>query len=175
MYKSIAIALLILIGLVMGVAAVKPDNFRVQRSAEIKAPLNKIFLQINDFHNWALWSPYEKLDPSMKKRFSGPVKGKGSVYNWEGNSKAGSGSMQIIESDAPVKLIIKLEFLKPAKSENNIEFTLRSLGENTEVTWAMYGKNSYMAKLLSIFYNMDTVLGNDFNTGLAKLKENSEK
>ena len=91
MLKIIATVVVVLIAAVLGLATTKPDTFRVQRATSIKAPPEKVFALINDFHNWGQWSPWEKLDPALNRTYSGPASGKGAVYEWTGNSKVGAG------------------------------------------------------------------------------------
>ena len=74
---------------ILAYAATRPDDFRVQRSAVIKAPPEKIFPFINDFKQWGAWSPYEKLDPGMKRIYGATTAGKGATYAWEGNGNVG--------------------------------------------------------------------------------------
>src|SRR5690348_392513 len=98
MLKKILLVIAILIAGVLLYATTKPDSFSVKRSITIKAPPEKIAALINDFNRWPAWSPWEKLDPAMKKTLSGPASGVGSIYEWEGNSKVGQGRMEILES-----------------------------------------------------------------------------
>jgi uncharacterized protein YndB with AHSA1/START domain len=175
MLKIIGIAIVILVAAILVYAATKPDTFRVQRTASIKAPPEKIFPLINDFHSWGPWSPYEKKDPAMKRTYSGAANGKGAVYEWEGNSEVGKGSVEITETSPPSKVVIKLDMIKPMEGHNIVEFTLKPQGDVTDVTWAMNGSSPYLAKLMSIFINMDKMIGKDFEAGLANLKAIAEK
>jgi hypothetical protein len=134
MFKKIAIVFVILVVAVLVYAATKPSDFHVQWAAAIKAPPGKIFPLINDYHNWPSWSPYEKLDPNMKKTLIGTGVGKGAVYEWEGNSKAGKGRMEITDSVPSSKVTIKLDFEKPMEGHNIAEFTLVPNGDSTNVT-----------------------------------------
>ena len=156
-------------------AASKPDSFRVQRSATIKAPPEKIFPLINDLHNWTVWSPYEKKDPAMRRTHSGAASGKGAVYEWDGNGEVGKGRMEIVESAAPAKILIDLKFLEPFAANHVAEFVLKPQGDVTEVTWAMYGPAHFVSKVVQIFIDMDRMVGNDFASGLANLKAIAEK
>jgi uncharacterized protein YndB with AHSA1/START domain len=178
MVKTIAIVIVVLIvvplAAILIFATTKPDTFRIQRATSIKAPPDKIFPLIADFHGWGAWSPYEKLDPAMKRTFSGAANGKGAVYEWESDGKAGKGRMEITDAPAPSKVAIKLDFFKPFETHNIAEFTLEPKGGATDVTWAMYGPNLYIAKVMSIFFNMDRMIGKDFETGLANLKARTE-
>jgi hypothetical protein len=160
---------------VLILAALQPNSFRVERKATVKAEAEKVFPCINDFHNWVAWSPFEKLDPNMKKTFSGAGSGKGAVYEWNGNSKAGMGRMEILESTMPSKVRIKLDFLKPFEGHNTSEFTISPAGDSTEVTWAGYGPSPFMAKIMHVFISMDKMMGKDFETGLTNLKAIAEK
>jgi len=176
--KAIKIVLIVLALAVAGVlafAATKPDSFSVQRSTSIKAPPEKIFPLINDFQSWPTWSPWEKLDPALKRSYSGPKSGKGAVYAWEGNNDVGHGRMEIAEASSPSKIVIKLDFLKPFEAHNVAEYTLEKRGEATQVTWAMHGPSPYFAKLLGVFCSMDSMVGAKFDEGLANLKSLAEK
>jgi uncharacterized protein YndB with AHSA1/START domain len=178
MLKVIAIVVAVIVVLILGVlgyAATRPDKFRIQRSTTIKAPADKIFPLINDYHRWTSWSPYEKLDPDMKRTYSGADSGKGAVYEWEGNSKVGQGRMEILETTSPSRVTIKLDFIKPFEGHSTAEFTLEPQGDGTNVTWAMDGTNSLMGKVMHLFINMDNMIGKQFEEGLANLKTVTEK
>ena len=175
MLKTIAIVVVVLVGALLAFAATKPDTFRVQRAASIKAPPEKIFPLINDLHSWGAWSPWEKLDPAMKRTHSGAASGKGAVYEWEGNGEVGAGRMEIVAASPPSAVRIKLDFLKPFEAHNFAEFTLEPKGDATNVTWAMYGPNTYVSKLMSVFFSMDSMVGKSFESGLANLKAATEK
>lgn len=178
MVKTIAIVVVVLLVVsvagVLLLAASKPDTFRVQRATSVKAPPDRIFPLIADFHGWGAWSPYEKLDPAMKRPFGGADKGKGAVYE-NSDGKAGKGRMEITDAPAPSKVTIKLDFLKPFESHNTAEFKLEPSGDTTELTWAMFGPNLFIGKVMSIFFDMDKMIGKDFETGLANLKTLAEQ
>jgi uncharacterized protein YndB with AHSA1/START domain len=175
MLAMIVVVVLVALAVILGLAATKPDSFRYERATSIKAPPEKIYPHIADFHGWAAWSPWEKLDPALKRSYSGTPSGKGAVYEWQGNNKAGSGRMEITDTAAPSKVTIKLDFLKPFEAHNTAEFTLAPRGDATEVRWAMYGASPFMVKLMGIFMNMGDMVGKDFETGLANLKALAEK
>jgi hypothetical protein len=174
-FKIIAIVVVVLVVAVLGFAMTKPDTFSIQRTMSIKAPPDKIFPLVNDFHSWSSWSPWEKLDPAMKRTHSGAASGKGAVYEWDGNSKVGTGRMEITEVSAPSKVTIKLDFLKPMEGHNIAEFTLEPQGDSTNVTWAMHGPAPFLSKVFQVFVNMDTMLGKEFENGLGNLKSIAEK
>jgi carbon monoxide dehydrogenase subunit G len=179
MLKRIAIALVVAVAVVLIYAATRPDSFRVERTISIKAVPEKVFPLVNDFHNWTQWSPWENIDPNLKRSYyqsaSGATSGKGSAYAWEGNNKVGQGRMEITDASAPSKIIIKLDFLKPFEAHNTAEFTLAANGDSTDVTWAMYGPSPYMTKVMGVFFSMDKMVGAQFETGLANLKAIAEK
>lgn len=150
------------------------DTFRVERSIVIDAPATAIYPHIDDFRAWADWSPYEKMDANLAKTYSGAARGVGANYAWVGK-KAGSGSMEILEADAPSKVVIALRFTKPFAANNTGEFTLTPQGSGTKVTWAMHGPNTLMSKVMGLFFSMDKMVGPQFDEGLASLKGITEK
>src|SRR5580704_1552030 len=166
----IAVVFVVAIAIVLILAVTKPNVFGVQRATTIQAPPEKIFSLINDFHQWRSWSPYENKDPAMQRGFGGADKGKGAVYTWDGNNNVGSGRMEIIDSSAPSKIVIKLDFIKPFEGHNTAEFTMLPHGDATNVTWNMHGPASFMSKLMQVFINLDHMIGKDFEIGLANLK-----
>ncbi len=177
MLKIIAIAaivIVVLVVIVLVVAATRPNDFRVERSATIAAPPEEVYAMIADFHQWPAWSPYEKLDPAMKKTFSGATSGEGAVYEWEGNSQAGSGRIEIIEAQAPNQLTMTLNMIKPFNCHNEVVFTIARQGESKNVTWAMQGQQPFIGKVMSLFMNMDKMVGGQFEEGLANLKAVTE-
>ena len=186
MIKKTGFAVAVLVLILLGFAATRPDTFRVERSVEIQAAPGKVFPLINDFHNWPAWSPWEKLDPAMKETHGGAAAGVGASYAWEGNGKVGAGRMEITDSSAPAKgaspnaartakVVIKLDFLKPFEGHDTAEFLLAPEGAKTKVTWAMYGPNNFLSKLFGVFCSMDKMIGKDFESGLAGMKTAAEK
>ena len=175
MFKKIALVVVVLVVALLAYAATRPDTLHVQRAATVKAPPEAIFPLISDFHRWTAWSPYEKRDPAMKRTYSGAAQGKGAVYEWEGNSEVGQGRMEITDTSDPSRVTIKLDFMKPFEGPNVAEFALVPQGGTTNVTWSMEGPTPYLGKLIGVFMNMDTMIGKDFETGLANLKTIAEK
>ena len=177
MLKIVGFVLLVVAVAVAGLliyAAMKPDDFRVQRSIAIKASPEKIMTTVADLKGWTAWSPYEKKDPAMKRAYAGAPSGKGAIYEWDGNKDVGHGRMEILES-TPSKVVIKLEFITPFEAHNTAEFTAVPQGDATNVTWSMYGPSPYMAKVMQTVMNMDKMIGTDFEAGLASLKTVAEK
>ena len=158
----------------LGYAATRPDDFRVQRSIAIKAPPEKVMGLVGDLRGWTAWSPYEKKDPGMKRTYSGAPAGKGAVYEWNGNKDVGRGRMEILES-TPSKVLIKLDFMEPFEAHNTAEFTAVPRGDSTSVTWSMYGPSPFMAKVMQTVIDMDKMIGTDFEAGLQSLKAVAEK
>jgi uncharacterized protein YndB with AHSA1/START domain len=175
----IAILLALLIVGFLVLASMKPNTFRVQRSIDINAPPEKIYPLINDYKQWASWSPYEKIDPAMKRTFSGASSGKGAIYEWEGNKNIGRGRMEIIEATPPSKIGIKLDFFSPFEAHNIAEFTMQpkrdATNVTTNVTWAMHGPVPFMAKIMHMIFSMDRMVGGQFEEGLTNMKAVAER
>lgn len=173
--KRLLIILVLVVAVVIGTALTKPDSFRVERKAVIKAEASKIYPYLANFKNWGAWSPWEPLDPNMTKKLSGAKSGKGAVYEWTGNSKVGQGKMEILEAEKNESVKMRLTFIKPFAAVNTTEYTLAEKGDDTEVSWVMYGPNTFMGKVMCVFMSMDKMIGKDFDKGLANLKALAEK
>lgn len=174
MFKTIAIILALLIAALLIYAATKPDSFRIERSATIKASPEKISAYLTDFKQWTAWSSWEEKDPAMQRTFSGASSGKGAIYGWEGNKNVGTGRMEILDVQ-PQKVTVKLDFLAPFEAHNTAEYTMQPEGDSTKVTWAMFGPANYMSKVMTTVMSMEKMVGPDFEAGLAKLKVAAEK
>ena len=177
MLKLITILVGILVVAVAGLlvfASTKPGEMRIQRQAHINAPADRVFALINDFQRWRDWSPYEAKDPNMIRELSGLAAGKGAVYAWNGNKEVGQGRMEIVDSAAPDKITIQLTFLKPMENQGIAEFTLVPAEDGTVVTWSMTMPAPLISKVMGIFFDLDKMIGKDFEVGLANLKSKVE-
>lgn len=174
----VALGLGLAVVLVVAYASTKPDRFRVTRSVAIAAPPDAIFPLINDLKTFATWSPYEKKDPDMQRTFSGAASGVGQRYDWDGDSNVGKGWLAISGSTVPSAVAMDLNMVKPIEAANRVTFTLAPEGTGpnvpTRVTWAMEGDLSLMAKVVHLVFDVDKMVGGDFETGLADLKRKAE-
>lgn len=175
MLKKILLGLAVVVAAVLGLALFQPDSFAVQRSASIQAPADKLFPMVADFRRWAEWSPWEHLDPAMKRVHSGAASGPGAVYEWNGNDEVGAGRMEVLAAQPPAQLAIKLDFIRPFEGHNTTEFSFTPQGNATLVTWRMAGPMPFVSKLMQVFVSMDKLIGKDFEAGLAKMKAVAER
>jgi uncharacterized protein YndB with AHSA1/START domain len=170
MLKITVIALAVIVVVFVVIVALQPAEFRVVRSTTISAPPQAVFAQVNDFHKWEAWNPWGKIDPAMKQTYEGVPAGVGAIYAWTGNNEVGEGRMTITESRPSDLVRVKLEFFKPFAATNTAEFTFKPEGNQTAVTWSMFGQNNFMAKAIHLFMNMDKMIGGQFEKGLASMK-----
>jgi hypothetical protein len=174
MVKKIGAVVVLVVALLLGFAATRPDSFHVERRVLVRAGPDKIQPLIADFHRWQDWSPWEKLDPALQRSFGGPPAGAGSTYAWKGNKDVGEGRMEVTAAAADA-VRIQLDFIEPFATRNDVLFTLKPQADSTEVIWAMDGPMPFISKLMSIFVSMDALIGKDFEKGLAQLKASAEK
>jgi hypothetical protein len=170
MLIGVAASFALMVLVLVLVVSTRPDTFHVERSITVNAPAEYAFAQVNDFHAWPAWSPWEKLDPNMQRTHSGAASGEGAQYAWKGNDDVGEGRMTIEKSQLPSLISIRLEFIEPFPATNTATFTFGAAPEGTKVTWAMDGKNNFMAKAAHLFMDIDQMVGNDFQKGLSALK-----
>ena len=164
----IVVAIIVIVFVV--VVAMQPSEFRVARSATMSAPPPAVFTQVNDFHKWEAWNPWGKIDPAMKQTYEGAPAGPGAIYTWSGNNEVGEGRMTITDSRPSELIRVKLEFFKPFAATNTAEFTFKPEGNQTLVTWSMFGEKNFMAKAIHLVMNMDKMIGGQFEKGLADMK-----
>ncbi len=168
---------LVLLGLVALVAALvayvasRPDAFRIERSLRVRANADAVFARINDLRAFNTWNPFAAADPTAQIVYSGESRGPGAAYEWDSTGRAGKGRMTVVESQAPRKVVMRLEFLKPFVATNTAEFSIASEGAVTNITWAMTGTCGFVHKLCGIVFNSDKMVGGEFAKGLASLKQ----
>jgi len=169
MIKKILLGLVAVIVIFLLIVVTRPPDFRVERSASIAAPALALFEQVNDHHKFAVWNPFMKLDPNVKNTYSGPDSGVGAVCAWDGNKDIGAGSATITESKPGELVRMRMDWIRPMAGVATVDFTFKPDGDQTVVTWAMYGKNGFMGKLVSLFMDCDKMVGPQFEQGLADL------
>ena len=179
MIKKILIAIgalaAVAVAAVLLIAATKPDSFRIERSIAIQAPPERVFEIVEDLRRYREWSPWEGKDPAMKRSFSGPPRGVGAVYEWDGNSDVGKGRLTISEVTPPAKVVFDLLFFQPFEAHHTAEIVLTPAGGSTAVTWTTFGPSPYLSKVMDVVFDIDRMIGREFDLGLAKLKALAEK
>jgi len=170
MLKNILFAILILLVALGLYVSAQPPEMLISRSLLIPVPASQVFAQVNDFKNWANWSPWTRLDPNQKIEFSGAANGEGAVMTWNGNKDVGQGRNAIVQSRAPEFIQTKLEFIKPFKSTSTAEFTFEEKGKETLVTWTMLAQKNFIMKTLHLVIDCDKMIGAQFEEGLSNLK-----
>lgn len=173
MFSAIVFLFLLVLAFLVFVAT-RREKFRIARSITIAATAEAIFPFINDLRQHAQWGPWETLDPTMKREYSDNPVGVGAWYGWRGDKSVGEGRMTVSESQPAARVLMRLEFIKPFKAKNSVEFLLVPQNDGTEVTWAMSGKNNFLGKLMSLVCS-EKMIGDMFEKGLANLKTLTEK
>lgn len=174
MLKKFCFVVAALVAVLLIVVAFRPAEYHVERSALIAAPAAALFEQVNDHHKFNAWNPFLKLDPNVKNTYSGPASGIGAVCSWDGNCEIGAGSATITESKPGELVRMRMDWLRPMEGTATVDFTFKTAGNQTTVTWAMYGRNNFLGKLMSLFFDCEKMCGPPFEEGLAELKALTE-
>lgn len=174
MAKKVLLLVLALVAILFAVIASRPATFEVKRSLLINAPQELVYDQVDDFTSWNAWSPWDKMDPAMKRTVNDVPSGVGAGYSWVGNKDVGEGNMKITEARPPEHLGLDLNFTAPFAANNRTNFDFEKTGEGTTVTWTMSGTNNFVSKAMSLFMDMDKMVGPDFERGLASMKSLAE-
>jgi len=167
---SILLAVAAVVGIIALIASTKPDEYTLHRQGTIPGAPAQVFPYMDDPRKFMEWSPWAKLDPSVKVTYSGPASGAGASFSWEGNSKVGVGQMTILESRPHDLVRGRFDFIKPMKCTATHEFTLKPEGSQTNVTWTVIGKAPFFFKMIMVFASPDRMMGDNLEQGLANLK-----
>ena len=172
--KRLFIGLALLVAAFLVVVWFQPDDYRLTRTTVIAAPAGRVFAQVNDLKKWDDWSPWAKLDPNAKVTFSGPQSGPGATFTWDGNDKAGAGTMTITESRPNQRIATRTDFTRPFAGTSNTDFVFSEQAGQTNVIWTMAGRHDFISKAICLVMSMEQMLGPDVEKGLAQLKQVSE-
>jgi uncharacterized protein YndB with AHSA1/START domain len=171
--KIIAV-LVAIMGAVLLFATTKPSRFIVQRSVVINASPDKVYPLIADLHNWPLWAPQDKEDPTIHRTFSGNASGEGAVSSWTSKGSAGVGQITILRATSDF-VLLQADWIKPFHIQNRNAFALQPSGTTTTVIWTLDGASPYPLKLMSVFVSPDGMMGKHLETGLQNLKSAAER
>lgn len=171
MIKRIALVFAVIVGAVLGVSWFQPDQFHYERSGIINASPGAIYPYLSDLHLGSEWSPYEKLDPQMKRTFKGAATEVGAIMEFEGNDEVGAGRMEIVATDPDRFVELELEFFRPFKGVNRVRYVLTPEPTGTRFTWIMTGKNPFLSKIVCLFLNIEKMIGDQFEAGIKNLKD----
>lgn len=167
--------LVLAVGIFCGVAATRPDTFKISRSVTVAAPPARVFDEVNNLKNFHTWNPFAASDPEGKFTYEGPDAGVGAAQKWSGNAELGEGTMTITESRSPELVKLHLVFVRPMADESDTDFTFAPEGDGTKVTWSMHGKMNFLSKCMDLVLGLDAMVGPQFEKGLASLKAKAEK
>ncbi len=158
-----------------GAAAMQPDSIHVERSVTIDASAEDLWLHVSDAKLQHAWSPWKDRDPNANYTYTDPTTGVGSGYSWEGNDEVGVGSLTTLSESENQEVVSELVFTAPWESVAEASFALVAKGDQTEVTWNYDQEADFGTKMMSLFMNMDDMLGPDYEEGLQNLKEVGEE
>jgi hypothetical protein len=149
------------------------EAYRVERSTTIAAPDLFVLAEIMDFREWSEWLPREKLDPDLKRVFSGSDAQPGSTYLWSGNDEVGSGRVSMISSSAE-RVVLEVEVEHPIDSVSDVVFTLVPEGAGIRLVWTMTGEKDASGTAFTLLGSSPEELGREMEAGLANLKALAE-
>jgi hypothetical protein len=174
MLKLILLAALVALVLLLIIAARRPDTFSIERSLHVQAPAATVFALVNDMPGAIRWNPFMKKDPAIRLSYTGPASGPGATCDFAGNNQVGSGRVAITSVVVPSQVTMSLVMTSPLKADNTVVFSMQPEGNGTRITWAMSGAQPFIGKLMSVIFNMDKMVGGEFDKGLADLKRLAE-
>jgi len=106
----------------------------------------------------------------MKTAIGGTPGAPGHTYEWSGNKEVGKGKMTLTAAKPGERVDVDLHFLEPWEPRSLTSFAFVPDGAGARVTWTMSGKSSFAMKAMTLFMDMDKMIGRDFEKGLAALQ-----
>lgn len=171
MLKKIFLVLAVVVLALCIYAALQPAVFTIARSISIQATPEEIFPHINNSKKANDWMPWKDIDKEVMMVEMGPEEGIGSGSKWDSKGQMGTGQAVVVESIPNQKVVTQLTYTKPMAMTQLATVSLSgNEGGGTTVRWEVTGENSFMARLMCIFMNMDKVVGEQFEKGLTNLK-----
>src|ERR1700681_1648898 len=175
MIKIIALAIVLAVVVFLPYVATQPGEFKITRTRAMKASPEAIFGLINNLRDFNRWNPFAQGDPALKIDYSGPPSGQGATYVWDSTGKSGQGRMEIADSSPSSHVAMRLYSNKPFEAHNQVMFLIEPEGSTTRVTWTMTGRSAFLHKLMGTLFNMDKMVGGEFDKGLTNLKGLAER
>ncbi|WPR70506.1 SRPBCC family protein [Flavobacterium sp. NG2] len=175
--KKILFTILVLISLALFAAIFMPKEYAVEREIVINQPKDSVFNYIKYLKNQDHFSVWSKMDPAMKKTFTGVDGTAGAIAGWESeNEQVGTGEQEIKSITPGERMDVELRFKKPFEATDNAYFTTEAISDKeTKVKWGFNGRMPYPMNLMLPMMKMDELLGKDLQGGLDNLKVVLEK
>ena len=172
--KIIGSIVLLLVAFVLIAGLFVAKDYHFETSIAINAPKEKVWQYAGSLHGMEKWSPFIESDPDIQVSFEGQDSAVGAIYTWKGNKEVGSGSQTISKIDPLNRMDTHLHFIEPFEGEADAYLKLSGEGNATNVAWGFNTRYKYPMNVMLLFINMDKMMGESFNKGLAKLKQLSE-
>lgn len=171
-FKWVFITLLVLTGLYFIIGFFAPSNYKVERSKTIMAPASAIYPNISNLKSWNSWSAWARMDSTAVYTYEGTDGAVGSVMKWKGDpEKTGEGMLEITELIPDQKVSYKLSFVDFSMTSTG-SLSLAQSGDSTKITWTNEGDIPYMMRTMAwLMFDMDAMMGADFENGLKNLGE----
>jgi len=171
--KRAVIFLVALVALLLVIGFFLPGSFRVVRSIDVAAPPEKVYALVADPRGWKQWSVWNQRDPQMAVVYSGPASGVGAKWEWKSKSE-GDGAMTFTAAEPARRVAFDLYFPDFGTTSKG-ELVFVPAGNLTRVTWTMNGDMGKNPIAHWFALGADSMVGKDFESGLAGLKAAAEK
>jgi uncharacterized protein YndB with AHSA1/START domain len=180
MWKKVVVVVLIIslatVGGFLILAYTSPTAYAVEREVTINRSKEEVFAYLKYLKNSGEWTAWARRDPAMKTEYRGTDGQPGFVSSWKGTtSDTGEGEQEIKKVTEGERIDTELRFKEPWESKADAYVTTESVGENqTKVKWGIKGETPRPWNVFMLFMNMDQMVGNDLQEGLANLKAKME-
>lgn len=149
--KRIAQLLIILIIALLVIPIFLPNKIQAVSEKEINMPVDVVFDEFNNLHQFSKWETLTESDSLGKKEFYAPYQGQGAGYKWSKDSTV-LGEFTIIKSDDDKLIEYEVEGFKLGK-KSIMKATFTPISESkTKVNWSLDSEEiGYFSRYFSYF------------------------
>ena len=174
--RFIFFGILSVIGLFLFVALLVKKDYYVSREIVINKPKQVVFDYVKQLRNHEKFSPWTRLDPNIKKTYTGTDGTVGFQYTWNGNDNVGQGEQTIANIAEGESIDFGLHFVKPFDGLASSKMQTSAVSETqTKLTWSLASSMNYPNNIILLFVDMNKVIGEDYQRGLVNLKVELDK
>lgn len=146
-------------------------SYDVSRTMVINASKKELFNYVSQLRNQSHWMPWFRRDREAVLKFKGIDGKEGAAFYWRGNNKVGEGTQKIVKLKPKAIVETRLLFVRPIKLNSLTYIGIKEMEpEKSKIVWGLRGFLPFPLSIISIFYSVDKLLGNDLEKGLINLK-----
>ena len=150
MLQTIAIIIILLVGLILLAASMMEKEYSLSSSIIINRPQNVVFDYVKHLKNQERYSKWVMADPNVKLTYTGTDGNVGFRAAWESADKnVGVGEQEIMSIQEGIGYDAEIRFEKPFKGISTANVTTEAMSSNqTKVTTTFNSKTPFPMNIM---------------------------